>query len=144
EANRAHERRYLHIGEPLDGTVRIDGMVDTEAGAVIRNAVGAFMLPSKADQRTPGQRRADALVEVCRSGPGRRAADGAGPRPQLVISASVETLTRTAGSPAGRLEGGGAIPAEAVRRHACDSAITRFLDRAELQHEIGHSSRTIP
>ncbi len=144
EANRAHERRYLHIGEPLDGTVRIDGLVDTEAGAIIRNAVGAFMLPSRDDRRTAGQRRADALVDVCRSGPRRKTEDGAGPRPQLVIRASVETLTRTAGAPAGELEGGGAIPAETVRRHACDSAITRILGHAELRHEIGHASRTIP
>jgi Domain of unknown function (DUF222) len=32
EANRAHERRYLHIGEPVDGTVRIDGLVDIRPG----------------------------------------------------------------------------------------------------------------
>ncbi len=144
EANRAYERRYLHIGEPLDGTVRIDGLVDTEAGAIIRNAIGAFMLPSRDDLRTPGQRRADALVDVCRYGPGRKSVDGAGPRPQLVIKASTATLARTAGSPAGELEVGGTIPAETVRRHACDAAITRIHDHGELQHEIGHASRTIP
>jgi Domain of unknown function (DUF222) len=152
EANRAYERRYLHIGEPLDGIVRIDGLVDTEAGAIIRNAVSALTLPARDDDRTPGQRRADALVDVCRYGPGRKgfdgkgahAADGAGPRPQLVIRASVETLTRTAGAPAGELESAGAIPAEAVRRHACDAAITRILGSGELEHEIGHASRAIP
>ena len=143
DANGAHERRYLHIGEPFEGTVRIDGMVDIEAGAIIRNAVSALTLPSSDDDRTPGQRRADALVEICRRGPGRHTGDGAGPRPQLVIKASVATLTRTAGSPAGELEGGGAIPGETVRRYACDAAITRILGSGELEHEIGHASRTI-
>jgi hypothetical protein len=144
EANRAHERRYLHIGEPVDGNVRIDGLVDTEAGAIIRNAVNALTLPSRDDRRTPGQRRADALVDVCRYGPGRKAADGAGPRPQLIIRASAATLAATSGAPAGELEAGGTIPAETVRRQACDAAITRMLDHGELQHEIGHASRTIP
>jgi len=32
EANRAYERRYLHIGEPQDGLVRVDGLLDTEGG----------------------------------------------------------------------------------------------------------------
>ena len=144
EANRAYERRYLHIGEPVDGTVRINGLVDTEAGAIIRNAVTALTLPSREDLRTPGQRRADALVEVCRRGPGPKAADGAGPRPQLVIKASAATLTRSARSPAGEFDGGGVIPAETVRRHACDAAITRILGSGELEHEIGHASRTTP
>src|SRR5438270_1343383 len=143
DANRAHQRRYLHIGEPVDGTVRIDGLVDTEAGALIRNAVSALTLPSRDDARTPGQRRADGLAEVCRRGSGRGTPDGAGTRPQLVIKASVATLTRTAGSPAGQLEGGGTIAAEAVRRHACDAAITRILGSGELEHEIRHASRTI-
>src|SRR5438128_8132938 len=31
EANRAHQRRYLTISEPLDGIVRIDGLLDAEA-----------------------------------------------------------------------------------------------------------------
>jgi hypothetical protein len=30
EANRAHERRYLRIGQPLNGLVRIDGLLDAE------------------------------------------------------------------------------------------------------------------
>src|SRR5213593_5114098 len=33
EANRAYQRRYLTISEPLDGIVRIDGLLDVEAGA---------------------------------------------------------------------------------------------------------------
>src|SRR5207249_5667279 len=31
EANRAHQRRYLTISEPLDGIVRLDGLLDAEA-----------------------------------------------------------------------------------------------------------------
>src|SRR3989454_3737174 len=32
EANRAYHRRYLHVGDPQDGIVRIDGLLDAEGG----------------------------------------------------------------------------------------------------------------
>ncbi len=143
EANRAHERRYLHLSEPKDGLVRLDGLLDTEGGAILRTALNAGMLPGKDDDRTPGQRRADALVELCRRKAGG-SADGSGPRPHLVIRASLETLLGAAGAPAGDLEVGGSVPAETVRRLACDAALTRITGRGELDAEISHASRTIP
>ncbi|TME22414.1 MAG: DUF222 domain-containing protein, partial [Chloroflexi bacterium] len=36
EANRAHSRRYLNIGEAVNGLVSIEGQVTAEAGATIR------------------------------------------------------------------------------------------------------------
>ena len=60
EANRAHERRYFHLSEPSDGMVRLDGLLDAEGGAILRTTLNAGMLPGKDDDRTPGQRRADA------------------------------------------------------------------------------------
>src|SRR5438445_1698127 len=68
--------------------------------------------------------------------------DGAGPRPQLVIRASLDTLAGTRGAPAGELEGGGTVPAETVQRYACDSAISRITGQGELEHELNHASRT--
>src|SRR5438034_4190489 len=63
EANRAYQRRYFHIGEPHDGLVRLDGMLDAEGGATLRTALQPFMKPVKDDDRSYGQRSADALVE---------------------------------------------------------------------------------
>ena len=143
EANRAHERRYLHVGEPMDGMVRLDGLLDVEGGAILRTALNAGMLPGKDDDRTPGQRRADALVELCRRKTGGTAT-GAGPRPHLVIRASLDTLLGAPGAPAGELEVGGSVPAETVRRLACDAALTRITGRGELEAEISHASRSIP
>src|SRR5438105_112150 len=98
---------------------------------------------------TARQRLAAALGEVCRrgrSGQGSEVghANGAGPRPQRVITAAADTLAGIEGAPAGRLEWGGTVPAETVRRLACDSAITRITGLGELEWEISHSSRTIP
>ena len=59
EANRAHQRRYLTISEPLDGIVRLDGLLDADAGAIVRNAVSGYLPTGKGDDRTPGQHRAD-------------------------------------------------------------------------------------
>src|SRR6184192_2114204 len=143
EANRAHQRRYLTISEPLDGIVRLDGLLDAEAGAIVRNAVSGYLPTGKDDERTPGQRRADRLVELCQPRAGA-STDGAGPRPHLIIRASVDTLIGATGSPGGELDGGAIIPAETVRRIACDAAISRIIGKGELDAEITRASRSTP
>jgi hypothetical protein len=164
EANRAYERRYFHVGDPVDGLVRLDGVLDTEGGATLRTALQAFMKPIKNDARSHGQRSADALVELARRDAGGRRdrpggqyegtgakpegtggkRDSAGPRPQLIIRASLETLAGLPGAPAGELEGGGTVPAETVQRYACDAAISRIVGQGELDQELSHATRTIP
>jgi len=143
ETNRAYERRYLHISEPQDGLVRLDGLVDVEGGATLRTALEPFMKPIKGETRSFGQRSVDALMELCRQGSGSKR-DGAGPRPQLIIRASLDTLAGTPGAPAGEVDGGGTVPAETVQRYACDSAIARIIGQGELDHELNHATRTLP
>jgi hypothetical protein len=143
EANRAYSRRYLHLSEPVDGLVRLDGLLDAEAGATLRTALQAFMKPIKDDDRSFGQRQHDALIELVRHGSGGKR-DGAGPRPQLIIRASLDTLAGIAGAPAGELEGGGTVPAATVQRYACDTAIARITGRGEMEHELSRATRTIP
>ena len=144
EANNAYQRRYFHISEPHDGLVRLDGVLDAEGGATLRTALQPFMKPVKDDARSYGQRSADALVQLGREGGSGGKRDGAGPRPQLIIRASLDTLAGTKGAPAGELEGGGTVPAETVQRYACDSAISRITGQGELEHELNHATRTLP
>ena len=144
EANRAHERRYLRIGQPQNGLVRIDGLLDAEGGAIVRTALEPFAKPTKNDSRTPEQRLVDALVERCQARNGSAHPDGAGPRPQVIIKASLDTLAGIEGAPAAELEWGGTVPAETLRRIACDSAITRITGLGELEQEITHAGRSIP
>ena len=144
EANNAYQRRYFHISEPHDGLVRLDGVLDAEGGATLRTALQPFMKPVKDDARSYGQRSADALVQLGREGGSGGKRDGAGPRPQLIIRASLDTLAGTKGAPAGELEGGGTVPAETVQRYACDSAISRITGQGELEHELNHAARTLP
>jgi hypothetical protein len=143
ETNRAYQRRYLHIGDPQGGVVRLDGLLDAEGGATVRAALAGLMKPTKDDDRTHGQRCADAFVEVCRQGSGIKR-DSTGPRPQLIIRASLDTLAGIPGASAGELQDGGTVPAETVQRHACDSGLVRMTGRTELDHELSHASRTLP
>src|SRR5438094_6473313 len=144
EANHDYQRRYFHIAEPQDGLVRLDGVLDVEGGATLRTALQAFMKPVKDDARSYGQRSADALVELGRHGGSGSKRDGSGPRPQLIIRASLDTVAGIRGAPAGELEGGGTVPAETVQRYACDSAISRITGQGELEHELNHAARTLP
>jgi Domain of unknown function (DUF222)/HNH endonuclease len=142
EANAAYQRRYLHIGEPVDGLVRLDGLLDVEGGATVRRALNMGMLPGTNDERSAGQRRADRLVEIC-GGLGAAKGQGTASRPHLVIRTNLETLTRAAGAPAGEIEDGGCLPSDAVRRLACDASIIRIIGRAEIDLEISRASRTV-
>jgi hypothetical protein len=47
------------------------------------------------------------------------------------VRAALETLVGEANAPAAELEGGGTVPAETVRRMACDSAISRMIRKGE-------------
>jgi len=141
EKNRAYARRYLHVGEPQNGLVKLDGLLDTEGGAIVRTALDRIMKPETNDDRSYGQRQADALVELCRQagqvGKGRSV-------PHLIVRTTEETLVGARGAPAGELDWGGPVPAETIRRLACDAAITRIVGRGELEAEITRASRTIP
>jgi len=124
EANRAYERRYLHLSEPQNGMVRLDGILDLEGGATLKTAVSALMPPpTNGDPRTPGQRRVDALVDLA-----RRPLDGSklgsvgGQRPHLVITATAETLLGLKGAP----------PAE-MRRTDTDGGSTAARVRSQRE-----------
>src|SRR3984893_2136523 len=147
EANHAYQRRYFHISEPQDGMVRLDGILDVEGGASLKTALSALMTPpTNDDVRTPGQRRADALVDLA-----RRPLDGSklgtvgGQRPHLVITASAGPLAGLPGAPPAEMAGVGPIPMETAQRHACDPTVTWLLGHGELESETASDAhRQIP
>jgi hypothetical protein len=163
EANRAHERRWLSANKTIDGMVAIDGLLDAEAGALVLTALDAATAPRGPDERrNAGQRRADALVDICGLclDHGRLGSSG-GVRPHLLITAPAAALTpdqqrqfRLRTSEVGKVgevgEVGevawtGPIPDESVRRIGCDASITRvLLDGESLPLDVGRSTRTIP
>ncbi|HEY0493956.1 MAG TPA: DUF222 domain-containing protein, partial [Candidatus Dormibacteraeota bacterium] len=146
EANRAYSRRYLHLSEPKDGLVHLEGLLDAEGGAVIKTALDGLMQPPhRDDDRTAGQRRADALVDLARRPlSGSKLGSTGGMRPHLVITASIETLAGVAGAAAAELQGVGPIANETAQRLGCDATVSWLLGTAEMEQETGHEHRKIP
>jgi hypothetical protein len=97
-ANEAFERRRLHVSHLLDGMVAIDGLLDQESGEMVLTALNAAMdAPTVAEHRSTAQRRADALVDLCRAGMTHLANGPLRRRPQVNVIADVEVLERRGG-----------------------------------------------
>ena len=125
------ERRFFDLKRRVDGWFTCSGELDPEGGTFLQVALKAIAaedkrtLPSD-DHRTPGQARADALVELAE----HRLAFGDLPqhgqeKPHLTIVASAETLRGEDGSPAPQIDWGTPVSGETAKRIACD-AIARI------------------
>jgi hypothetical protein len=147
DANKSRELRFLSLSQTLDGVFYLNGRLDAEGGATIQTALNALMgPPTSDDERTPKQRRADALVEAMRRQlNGGQLPEVGGQKPHLVVTTDMATLTKQPGSQAAELEWAQPIPAETARRIACDCSITPVFQGAEAhQIDAGRTSRVIP
>jgi hypothetical protein len=120
---REHRDRYLTIRPRRDGTgYHVDGRLSTEQAAVVNAALDPLCTPQADDERSPGQRRADALEEVCRLAlTTTDLPDNGGDRPQVVVTTDFDTLTQQLG--AGRLDTGERLSPATVRRLCCDAML---------------------
>lgn len=142
-----HQRRRLHLSQTLDGMFRLDAELDPESGEVVRTALAALAEPAaknRADDRTPSQRRADALVELCGFALDHKdLPQRGGRRPHLTVLVSLETLEGRLGHTAEL--GDTVITPRTALRLACDANITRIITKGKSQPlEVGRSTRTIP
>jgi hypothetical protein len=152
DAGKDFARRGLTVGS-FDGMVVFRGQLDPEGGAALLSALDAFLCPPAGDDpRTPDQRRADALVEVCRrvlSGGGAAPTVG-GMRPQVGVLLRPENLVPRAGDGVGpepaTMEWVGEIPDSLAQRIACDSDVWRvLLDPATGRPvDVGRAHRIVP
>ncbi|MEU5911902.1 DUF222 domain-containing protein [Micromonospora sp. NPDC047527] len=123
EESRAARDRHVTLSEQPDGRLRLTGSLDTEAAALLRAAIDPLTAPAGPDDtRTPGQRRHDALADVCRLAlrTGELPDHGGDPT-QLVVTTTYDMLRQHLDT--GTLDTGGHLTPEAVRRLACDAAI---------------------
>jgi hypothetical protein len=129
---RLRARRRLHASVTFLGMVRVDGDLDPETGETLLTALSA-VLDAEAhsrgqdDDRTPAQRRADALGEICRQwlDSGKRPIV-AGERPHVVLTVDADTLRDGKGKTS-EFDHTGPIDPEVARRLACDASITRVV-----------------
>jgi hypothetical protein len=140
---RRYERRGFHLSRTLDGTYALGGGLDAEGGETVAVAIKKRSeRRGDDDTRTPAQRRADALVEICRFSLDA-AATTPTERPHLTVVIDWHTLAyRTPGR--ADLELSGPISAETARRLACDASISRVITGPDgLPLDVGRSTRTI-
>ncbi|MEV1072236.1 HNH endonuclease signature motif containing protein [Micromonospora parva] len=144
EARRATRDRHLTVSTLADGRLRLTGILDSETAGLLRAAIDPISAPSGPDdQRTPGQRRHDALSDVCRLAlrTGELPEHGGDPA-QVVVTTSYDGLIRQLGS--GALDTGLHLTPEAVRRLACDAAILpAVLSGAGQPLDLGRQRRLI-
>src|SRR5207247_7085576 len=100
EALRA--RRRLHASVSFLGMVRVDGDLDPETGETLLTALRAVLdAESRSrgddDDRTPAQRRADALAEICRQWlDSSERPNVAGERPHITVTVGAGAISGAA------------------------------------------------
>ena len=143
---RAERRVELSLSPDGAGGSWLRGRLDAEGTAVVRAALDPLSVPRPStaegpDVRTAGQRRGEALVEVCRRvlAGGTLPATG-GDRPLVVVTVALRTLRDAVGP--GTLEAGTPISPAAARRLACDGAILpAVLGGASQPLDLGRTRR---
>ena len=142
-------RRRLHVSPTLGGMVRVDGDLDPEAGQMLLTALRAVMDADAhahrgLEFRTPPQRRADALGELCRAW--MDSSDRPvvlGERPHVLVTLDLEALEGRAGR--SELVDVGPVTPETARRLACDAKVSRIItDGGSQPLDVGRSSKVIP
>jgi hypothetical protein len=130
--DKVREQRRLHASVTFLGMVRVDGTLDPETGETLLTALRAVLdaqarSPGEGDDRTLGQRRADALGEICRQwlDAGDRPTV-AGEKPHVTVTVGADALRDGSGGPS-ELDHVGPIDPEVARRVACDASITRVV-----------------
>ncbi|MDG9676712.1 HNH endonuclease signature motif containing protein [Micromonospora sp. DH14] len=143
-ARRATRDRHLTVSTLAGDRLRLTGILDSETAGLLRAAIDPLSAPSGPDdQRTPGQRRHDALSDVCRLAlrTGELPEHGGDPA-QVVVTTSYDGLIRQLGI--GTLDTGLRLTPEAVRRLACDAAILpTVLGGAGQPLDLGRQRRLI-
>jgi hypothetical protein len=148
------ERGQLHASVTLGGMVRVDGDLDPETGESLLTALRAVLdtdaRSGAQEDRTPAQRRADALGEICRQwlDRGERPVV-AGERPHVTLMVDLEGLmaggearnTRAAAE----LDHAGPVALELARRVTCDASVRRVVMTPGSEPlDVGGAPRSSP
>jgi Lon protease-like protein len=166
ELERAERRAWQDRGlwlTDIAGTsrVRVTGWLDQEGAASVRAALDPLCAPrttrrtarraaaelgadndtDASDTRSAGQRRVDALIEICRLASAcGELPDNGGDRPQVVVTIDYDRLRDQVG--AAMFDDGSQLSAAEARRIACDAGIIpAVLGAAGQVLDVGRQSR---
>jgi hypothetical protein len=119
---RAHANRNFTMAMPIDGMVRVSGLLDVEGAAIVAAALEPLCTPIAGDDRTAAQRRADALIDVC--GLALRTTglpSRGGEPPQMTVTVPFDPVKATLKTAV--LDNGERLSAATARRIACNARI---------------------
>ena len=121
DANEDDKRRFLHLNQTFGGIFVLNGQFGADDGATLKAAIMSVLRPpAEDDDRSPAQRRADALIDLVKNG---------SPKAQLMVTVDMTTLQKQPGSLGAEVEGSHQpVPAETARRIACDCSLTPTVD----------------
>jgi hypothetical protein len=146
---RQHTARRVYLSETIDGMGVIDGRLDPEGRMLVDATLQAYMDRDlqAGETRTTPQRRADALVQVCRVAAAALPDDPDCRYPahfainidlEMLEGRAPETFLTDLRSEAA----GGPLSVATLRRLACDARISRVItDGPSLPLDVGRASR---
>jgi Domain of unknown function (DUF222)/HNH endonuclease len=153
-AQRAQEQRYLRWSWNEDGSLRLEGQLPADDGALLISALSALEEPHEEGEEyvasPAAMRRADALVALARGAAASAsagAAVGAGGRAgttEIVVHVDAATLGADEVVERAELVDGPTLAPETVRRLGCDAAVVRIVERDGRPLTVGRRTRTIP
>jgi hypothetical protein len=141
QQQRAMQRRHFSV-TPVGDEYVAKGVLDAETGALLAQVLDTMSKPGAGDERSPGQRRVDALGDLCRAVLDAGLPQDNGVRPHLTVVLSWDALVGRLGASPARLDGFGSVPTSLVRQLACDAAVARVVTGADGSPiELGRSAR---
>jgi hypothetical protein len=140
--------RSFHHSQTYEGLWATKGTFSPEGGHIIKQAVDAICDPKSLDAgelRSPAQRRADAMVDICvlYLNHDTTRATSSGQRPHVTVTVDYEILS-------GRLKqlpeiDGAPVTPDTMRRITCDAGIIPMvLGSVGEPLDVGRRTRTIP
>ncbi len=143
----------FHVSPGLDGDFEVHGHLDTLDGLSVTTAldsaieVGRTRDDGPSDDRTAGQKRADALVLICGfflDHHTTRPTSG-GQRPHVAVTVDLAVLAKTTPGRAIAPRVRAGLDADTARQLCCDAAVTRVVTngRSEIL-DVGRKTRVIP
>src|SRR3984893_2202332 len=145
EAEADFTRRYFHINQMSDGMFAVDGVLDPVGGAAFKTAIDVLAKPKGSeDERTPRQRRADAVGELAM----HAMEQGTLPRrhsvkPHINLTMTLEGLKGELGVPPADLDLSLPISVRTAERLACDCTMSRVLLAGSMVIDVGRATRTV-
>ena len=144
----AEARREVFLSAVGENQWALNGTLSAEQGAVVHEALQAAMeqdFDGADEERTPRQRRADALEAIAREWLEHKATVRIqGVRPHLIVHVDIDQLTAGAAGAGGVTSSGVILDGATIERLACDSTIQRIMRGEPVKIEFAHHTVEIP